>query len=93
MPGLIPTASVFVLFAVLAGVVNMTVLASLNKHVLLAVTAGIVLGGGVIVGSVTIGVPLMAVSVEGLQALIIAAAFGALIGNIGTISTVQPTTR
>lgn len=92
-PGLAQLIAIAVLFALLAAVIDMTVFASLNHHVLLAIGVGLLLGGGVIVGSVAVGVPLIAVSVTGLQLLVIAAAVGALIGHIGIISTVKPTTH
>lgn len=93
IPGLAQIFTVFVLFLVLTVGIDTAVFASLNYHVLLAIGAGLLLGGGVILGSVAIGVPLIEVSVEGLQLLVIAAAFGALVGHIGTISTIKPITE
>jgi hypothetical protein len=81
------------LYALLMAVLNTTVIASMDRHVLLAGAVGLTLGSLIIVGGVSIGEPLLVTSVAGFKALTIAAATGALLGHLSTVTTIAPANR
>lgn len=81
---------VFVLNGILGGLLVLAVFTVMERQLWVGAIGGIGLGGALIYAQATYGEQLFTVTVEGMKLLVLAAAMGAVLGVVATVSTFEP---
>jgi hypothetical protein len=84
------SAGVLVLNAVVGVVLVLGVFLFMERRIRLGAFGGLLAGAAVIYVEATMGERLLQVTVGEMKLLVLAAAFGAVLGVVGTVLTVEP---